>query len=167
MIGCEPTGHYWYTFYQFVKIMGWNWHSWILHLESSELDDNSPKKQIWKIKDDCKACNRWRYGFPYMCWKESAEIREVTLSRDRIMKELRMQHPTGYRDGWRYIFRISTVYKKFDTTTGMMILEEVPLPTMVTALGVDNIIKIYGENIKCVAKAPVLIGQRPGRCCAW
>ena len=39
-----------------------------------------------------------------------------------------------------------TVYKKFDTTTGMMILEEVPLPTMVTALGVDNIIKIWREH---------------------
>ena len=39
-----------------------------------------------------------------------------------------------------------TVYKKFDTTTGMMILEEAPLPAMVPALGVDNIVKIWREH---------------------
>ncbi len=70
-----------------------------------------------------------------------AEIREVTSSRDRNMKELNaaFQQDTEMAEEI-YFPEYLTVYKKFDTTTGMMILEEVPLPTMVTALGVDNII---------------------------
>ena len=87
-----------------------------------------------------------RYSFPYVPEGIYAEIREVTSSRDRIMKELNAASNRIQRWLKIYFPEYLTVYKKFDTTTGMMILEEVPLPTMVTALGVDNIIKIWREH---------------------
>ena len=62
-------------------------------------------------------------------------MKELNAASNRIQRWLKIYFP-------EYL----TVYKKFDTTTGMMILEEVPLPTMVTALGVDNIIKIWREH---------------------
>ena len=51
-------------------------------------------------------------------------MKELNAASNRIQRWLKIYFP-------EYL----TVYKKFDTTTGMMILEEVPLPTMVTALG--------------------------------
>ena len=47
----------------------------------------------------------------------------------------------GEKKVWEYLSK-----NQFDTTTGMMILEEAPLPAMVPALGVDNIVKIWREH---------------------
>ena len=149
MIGCEPTGHYWYTFYQFVKDHGMKlaFVNPASVKKAKELDDNSPKKTDLKDpKTIAKLVIDGRYSFPYVPEGIYAEIREVTSSRDRIMKELNAASNRIQRWLKIYFPEYLTVYKKFDTTTGMMILEEVPLPTMVTALGVDNIIKIWREH---------------------
>lgn len=149
IIGCEPTGHYWYTFYQFVKDHGMKlaFVNPASVKKAKELDDNSPKKTDLKDpKTIAKLVIDGRYSFPYVPEGIYAEIREVTSSRDRIMKELNAASNRIQRWLKIYFPEYLTVYKKFDTTTGMMILEEVPLPTMVTALGVDNIIKIWREH---------------------
>ena len=149
MIGCEPTGHYWYTFYQFVKDHGMKlaFVNPASVKKAKELDDNSPKKTDLKDpKTIAKLVIDGRYSFPYVPEGIYAEIREVTSSRDRIMKELNAASNRIQRWLKIYFPEYLTVYKKFDTTTGMMILEEVSLPTMVTALGVDNIIKICREH---------------------
>ena len=46
MIGCEPTGHYWYTFYQFVKDHGMKlaFVNPASVKKAKELDDNSQSK---------------------------------------------------------------------------------------------------------------------------
>ena len=62
-------------------------------------------------------------------------MKELNAASNRIQRWLKIYFP-------EYL----TVYKKFDTTTGMMILEEAPLPAMVPALGVDNIVKIWREH---------------------
>ena len=149
LIGCEPTGHYWFAFAKYV-----NDHQKRLVMVNpfsvkkiKELDDNSPKKTDSKDpKTIAKLVIDGRYSFPYVPEGIYAEIREVTSSRDRIMKELNAASNRIQRWLKIYFPEYLTVYKKFDTTTGMMILEEVPLPTMVTALGVDNIIKIWREH---------------------
>ena len=149
MIGCEPTGHYWYTFYQFVKDHGMKlaFVNPASVKKAKELDDNSPKKTDLKDpKTIAKLVIDGRYSFPYVPEGIYAEIREVASSRDRIMKELNAASNRIQRWLKIYFPEYLTVYKKFDTTTGMMILEEVPLPTMVTALGVDNIVKIWREH---------------------
>ena len=99
-----------------------------------------------RSKDDCKACNRWKVQFSIcvgrnLCRDQRSDIQPrshhegAECSIQQIQRWLKIYFP-------EYL----TVYKKFDTTTGRMILEEVPLPTMVTALGVDNIIKIWREH---------------------
>ena len=67
--------------------------------------------------------------------------KELNAASNRIQRWLKIYFP-------EYL----TVYKRFDTTTGMMILEKTPLPSTVIALGVDN--------IKCAAKVLAKIGQR-------
>ncbi len=149
MIGCEPTGHYWYTFYQFVKDHGMKlaFVNPASVKKAKELDDNSPKKTDLKDpKTIAKLVIDGRYSFPYVPEGIYAEIREVASSRDRIMKELNAASNRIQRWLKIYFPEYLTVYKKFDTTTGMMILEEAPLPAMVPALGVDNIVKIWREH---------------------
>ena len=67
--------------------------------------------------------------------------KELNAASNRIQRWMKIYFP-------EYL----TVYKRFDTTTGMMILEKTPLPSTVIALGVDN--------IKCAAKVLAKIGQR-------
>ena len=149
IVGIEPTGHYWFDLGAYLEDEG------ILLVmvnpyavkQTKELDDNSPKKTDLKDpKTIAKLVIDGRYSFPYVPEGIYAEIREVTSSRDRIMKELNAASNSIQRWLKIYFPEYLTVYKKFDTTTGMMILAEVPLPTMVTALGVDNIIKIWREH---------------------
>ena len=147
--GMEPTGHYWFNLGAYLQDNGMKpVHVNPHHVKKSkELDDNSPKKTDLKDpKTIAKLVIDGRYSFPYVPEGIYAEIREVTSSRDRIMKELNAASNRIQRWLKIYFPEYLTVYKKFDTTTGMMILEEVPLPTMVTALGVDNIIKIWREH---------------------
>lgn len=144
MIGCEPTGHYWYTFYQFVKDHGMKlaFVNPASVKKAKELDDNSPKKTDLKDpKTIAKLVIDGRYSFPYVPEGIYAEIREVVSSRDRIMKELNAASNRIQRWLKIYFPEYLTVYKKFDTTTGMMILEKAPLPDMVKALGADHIVK--------------------------
>ena len=149
MIGCEPTGHYWYTFYQFVKDHGMKlaFVNPASVKKAKELDDNSPKKTDLKDpKTIAKLVIDGRYSFPYVPEGIYAEIREVTSSRDRIMKELNAASNRIQRWLKIYFPEYLTVYKKFDTTTGMMILEKAPLPDMVKALGADHIVKIWRQQ---------------------
>ena len=69
MIGCEPTGHYWYTFYQFVKDHGMKlaFVNPASVKKAKELDDNSPKKTDLKDpKTIAKLVIDGRYSFPYV-----------------------------------------------------------------------------------------------------
>lgn len=149
MIGCEPTGHYWYTFYQFVKDHGMKlaFVNPASVKKAKELDDNSPKKTDLKDpKTIAKLVIDGRYSFPYVPEGIYAEIREVVSSRDRIMKELNAASNRIQRWLKIYFPEYLTVYKRFDTTTGMMILEKAPLPSTVIALGADNIVKIWRQH---------------------
>jgi len=67
LIGCEPTGHYWYTFYQFVKGHGMKlaFVNPASVKKAKELDDNSPKKTDLKDpKTIAKLVIDGRYSFP-------------------------------------------------------------------------------------------------------
>lgn len=115
--------------------------------KAKELDDNSPKKTDLKDpKTIAKLVIDGRYSFPYVPEGIYAEIREVVSSRDRIMKELNAASNRIQRWLKIYFPEYLTVYKKFDTTTGMMILEKAPLPDMVKALGADHIVKIWRQQ---------------------
>ena len=92
MIGCEPTGHYWYTFYQFVKDHGMKlaFVNPASVKKAKELDDNSPNK----------ACNRWKVQFSIcagrnLCRDQRSDIQprshhegaECSIQQDTEMAE--------------------------------------------------------------------------------
>lgn len=69
LIGCEPTGHYWFTFAKYVKERGMKlafvnpYHV----KQSKEMDDNSPRKTNQKDpKTIAKLVTEGRYLFPYI-----------------------------------------------------------------------------------------------------
>ena len=88
MIGCEPTGHYWYTFYQFVKDHGMKlaFVNPASVKKAKELDDNSPKKTDLKDpKTIAKLVIDGRYSFPYVPEGIYAEIRDCLLYTSRCV----------------------------------------------------------------------------------
>ena len=88
MIGCEPTGHYWFALAKYVTD-----HQMTLVMVNpfsvkkiKELDDNSPKKtDIKDPKTIAKLVVDGRYSIPYMPEGIYAEIRDLVYSRDRIV----------------------------------------------------------------------------------
>ena len=87
LIGCEPTGHYWFAFAKYVKD-----HRKTLVMVNpfsvkkiKELDDNSPKKTDSKDpKTIAKLVVDGRYSIPYMPEGIYAEIRDLVYSREPI-----------------------------------------------------------------------------------
>lgn len=91
IVGCEPTGHYWFPLAGHLKDRG------ILlvtvnpyHVkQTKELDDNSPTKTDLKDpKTIAKLVIGGNYGIPYIPEGIYADLREAISSRDRINKEL-------------------------------------------------------------------------------
>lgn len=84
LIGCEPTGHYWFAFAKYVQD-----HQIILVMVNpfsvkkiNKLDDNSPKKTDAKDpKTIAKQVVDGRYLIPYMPKVIYAEIRDLVYSR--------------------------------------------------------------------------------------
>ena len=146
IVGCEPTGHYWFPLAGHLKDMG------ILlvtvnpyHVkQTKEIDDNSPTKTDQKDpKTIAKLVIGGNYGVPYIPEGIYADLREAVSSRDRIVKALNAAANRIQR--WLKIYypEYLGVYKKFDSASGLMVLEAAPLPEDVIALGIDGVVKIW------------------------
>ncbi len=176
-VGCEPTGHYWFTFGDYVRTEGMKlvfvnpYHV----KQSKEMDDNSPKKTDQKDpKTIAKLVVEGRYLYPYIPEGVYAELRAAMNSRERILKELSATEDRIQR--WLKIHfpEYLSVYKQFHTVSGLMVLEQAPLPEDITALGVDGINRIWREaKLRSVGlrRAKTLveaahnsIGRPGGRC---
>ena len=149
MIGCEPTGHYWFAFAKYVsdhqgKLVMVNPFS---VKKIKELDDNSPKKTDTKDpKTIAKLVIDGRYSIPYTPEGIFAEIRDLVCSRDRIIKQHNIAANRIQR--WLSIHfpEYLGLYTRFDATSGLAVLEKAPLPKDVISLGVDGIRKIWHEK---------------------
>ena len=149
LIGCEPTGHYWFAFAKYV-----NDHQKRLVMVNpfsvkkiKELDDNSPKKTDSKDpKTIAKLVVDGRYSIPYMPEGIYAEIRDLVYSRDRIMKQHNISANRIQR--WLAIHfpEYLGLYTRFDAISGLAVLEKAPLPKEVIALGVNGIRKIWHDK---------------------
>ena len=149
LIGCEPTGHYWFAFAKYV-----NNHQKRLVMVNpfsvkkiKELDDNSPKKTDSKDpKTIAKLVVDGRYSIPYMPEGIYAEIRDLVYSRDRIMKQHNISANRIQR--WLAIHfpEYLGLYTRFDAISGLAVLEKAPLPKDVIALGVNGIRKIWHDK---------------------
>ena len=149
IVGCEPTGHYWFTLAKYLKTQHINlalvnpYHV----KQIKELDDNSPKKTDQKDpKTIAKLVVDGRYSYPYLPEGIYADLREAVSSRERIVEELNAV--TNRLKRWLKIYfpEYLTVYKKFSSESGLTVLETVPLPQDVVKLGAGGINHLWREK---------------------
>ena len=149
IVGCEPTGHYWFTLAKYLKTQHINlalvnpYHV----KQIKELDDNSPKKTDQKDpKTIAKLVVDGRYSYPYLPEGIYADLREAVSSRERIVEELNAV--TNRLKRWLKIYfpEYFTVYKKFSSESGLTVLETAPLPQDVVKLGADGINHLWREK---------------------
>lgn len=149
LIGCEPTGHYWYTFEKFTREHGMKmvFVNPFSVKRMKELDDNSPRKTDHKDpKTIAKLVVDGRYCYPYVPDGIYSDLREVVSSRDRIQKELNAAANRIQRWLKIYFPEYQSVYRKFDAQSGVHVLEKAPLPEDIIGLGAEGINKIWREK---------------------
>ena len=149
IVGCEPTGHYWFTLARYLKAQQINM---VLvnpyHVKQiKELDDNSPKKTDQKDpKTIAKLVVDGRYSYPYLPEGIYADLREAVSSRERIVKELNAV--TNRIKRWLKIYfpEYLAVYKSFASESGLTVLETAPLPQDVVKLGAEGVNRLWREK---------------------
>lgn len=148
IIGCEPTGHYWFTFQKFLhdhklKLVVVNPYS---VNRSKELDDNSLEKDdIKDPKTIAGLVREGRYSTAYIPEGNYAEIRVAQVCRDQIMKQhVRLSNQI---QAWlqQYFPEYLEVYNKFDAGSGFLVLEKAPLPADIIKLGAEGIKQIWKD----------------------
>jgi len=154
IIGMEPTGPYWKALAWYLQKKGIRvvmvnpYHT----KRSKELDDNSQTKNDKKdalvisllVKDG-------RYFNPYLPEGIYAELRELTNSRNSIMKMINSvkNQVTGTMD--QYFPEYTRVFKKpLEGKASLRILKSCPFPAFILELGVDGVLS---ETKKAVKKA--------------
>jgi len=177
IVGCEPTGHYWFPLARYLKeceirlVIVNPYHV----KQLKELDDNSPKKTDLKDpKTIAKLVVEGRYSEPYIPEGIYQDLREAVSSRDRIVKELNVISNRIQRWLKIYFPEFLRVYKKFDSDSGLMVLEKAPLPEDVINLGAEGVNEIWRENklravgmkraVTLVEAAHNSVGVKGGNC---
>ena len=146
IVGCEPTGCYWLTFQKFLQD-----HEILLVTvnpysvrRSKELDDNSPEKSDLKDpKTIAGLVKDGRFSTSYLPEGVYAEIREASVCRDQIMKQhVRLSNQI---QGWlqKYFPEYFECYKDWDSASGLMVLQNAPLPQDIIKLGAGGINEIW------------------------
>lgn len=149
IVGCEPTGHYWFTLARYLKAQQINM---VLvnpyHVKQiKELDDNSPRKTDQKDpKTIAKLVVDGRYSYPYLPEGIYADLREAVSSRERIVKELNAV--TNRIKRWLKIYfpEYLAVYKSFASESGLTVLKTAPLPQDVVKLGAEGVNHLWREK---------------------
>lgn len=149
IVGCEPTGHYWFTLARYLKAQQINM---VLvnpyHVKQiKELDDNSPRKTDQKDpKTIAKLVVDGRYSYPYLPEGIYADLREAVSSRERIVKELNAV--TNRIKRWLKIYfpAYLAVYKSFASESGLTVLKTAPLPQDVVKLGAEGVNHLWREK---------------------
>lgn len=146
--GMEPTGHYWFELGKFLQDNGLkpvlvNPH----HVKKSkELDDNNPSKNDRKDpKVIAGLVNEGRFSYPYLPEGIYAELRSASNLRFQAQEELTRVMNRIARWFSIYFPEYKDVYGKKDSKSGIMVLEQAPLPADIKALGVDGVNKIWRD----------------------
>ena len=146
IVGCEPTGCYWLTFQKFLRDHGVQLvtvNPFTVN-RSMELDDNSPEKSDLKDpKTIAMLVKDGRYSTSYLPSGVYAEIREASVCRDQVMKQhVRLSNQI---QGWlqKFFPEYLECYAEWDSTSGLMLLKEAPLPKDILKLGAGGINQIW------------------------
>ena len=149
IVGCEPTGHYWFNLARYleensIKLALVNPY----HVKQiKELDDNSPKKTDLKDpKTIAKLVVDGRYSYPYLPEGIYADLREAVSSRERIVKELNAI--TNRIKRWLKIYfpEYLVVYRNFSAESGLTVLESAPLPQDIIQLGPEGVNQLWRDK---------------------
>lgn len=149
IVGCEPTGHYWFNLARYleendIKLALVNPY----HVKQiKELDDNSPKKTDLKDpKTIAKLVVDGRYSYPYLPEGIYADLREAVSSRERIVKELNAI--TNRIKRWLKIYfpEYLVVYRNFSAESGLTVLESAPLPQDILRLGPEGVNQLWRDK---------------------
>lgn len=148
IVGMEPTGHYWFNLGNFLqedgkKLVLVNPH----HVKKSkELDDNNPTKNDRKDpKVIAGLVREGRYSETYIPEGVYAELRVASNLRFQIREELTRTVNRIARWISIYFPEYKDLYVKFDTVSGILILEKAPLPEDIIALGVEGINQVWRD----------------------
>ena len=148
IIACEPTGHYWFNLYDYLKkydiklVLVAPQH--VKH--SKEMDDNTQRKD--DRKDPiviAKLIPEGRYMEPYIPEGIYAELRAAFNRRCDLSEALTRNSNRMTRWFDVYFPEYGTVYKDPGALSGLMVLKRAPLPADILDLGVKGICKIWRE----------------------
>lgn len=148
VIACEPTGHYWFNLYDFLKkydvklVLVAPQH--VKH--SKEMDDNTQRKD--DRKDPiviAKLVPEGRYMEPYIPEGIYAELRAAFNRRCDLSEALTRSSNRMTRWFDVYFPEYRTVFKGSDALSGYMVLKRAPLPADILELGVKGICQIWRE----------------------
>jgi transposase len=149
VVGMEPTGHYWFTFAQYLKNQG---NRIVLvnpfHVKrSKEMDDNNP------TKNDCKdpktiamLVKDGRYMEPYIPTGIYREMRTAMDTRWQIVKQLNGIRNRVKRWISLYFPEFPTIFGDWEGKAALIMLKEFPTPKQVLEKGIDGIVARWHED---------------------
>lgn len=148
ILGCEPTGHYWFNLAYFAKAKEIPFVVVNpMHVKKAkELDDNSPSKTDTKDAHViAQLITDGRYAVPNLQEGVYAELREGLKIRDQLSKDL--QIITGRIDNWldRYFPEFRRVFKDWDGKAAWYTLSHFPLPAEVTAISAEDLVREWKQ----------------------
>ena len=148
MIGCEPTRHYWYTFYQFVKDHGMKlaFVNPASVKKAKELDDNSQSKNDRKDpKVIAKLVTEGRYSAPYTPDGVYADLRIMVVNRKRLIREMTQIKNRFARWFAIYFPEYTDVFGDYEAQSSMLLLKKVCTPEAIVELGAEKINQIWRD----------------------
>jgi transposase len=149
ILGVEPTGHYWFPLFHFLK--GYDVQVVLVNphhvKKSKELDDNSPtKNDIKDAKVVAKLVIDGRYSEPQLPEGIYAELRVLMNQRDRLNGDL--NRVKGRIHNWldRFFPEYMQVFKDWEGKASLITLSHFPLPKDVVAAGETSIVAVWKKN---------------------
>jgi transposase len=149
ILGVEPTGHYWFPLFHYLKPRGIQVVQVNPHhvKKSKELDDNSPtKNDIKDAKVVAKLVIDGRYTEPQLPEGIYADLRVHMNQRDRLNKDL--NRVKGRIHNWldRFFPEYNQVFKDWEGKASLITLKHFPLPQDVVNVGEASVVMMWRKH---------------------
>ena len=149
IIGAEPTGHYWFTFGEYLKKQNVKFvFVNPMHVKrTKEIDDNNAGKNDRKDpKTIAKLVIGGRFLEPYIPEDIYAELRVMNENRIRITTELIAIENRIKRWFSIYFPEHKQVFGSWECESSLIALDNIPLPKDVVTLGAEGINELWRER---------------------
>ena len=150
VVGIEPTGHYWFCFYEWLTASGVT----VVQVNPyavkriKEVDDNSQLKSDQKDPSViAKLVKDGSYGLPYLPEEVYADLRNLSLLRTQLIEDRTRAVNRLHRDMAIYFPEYKDVFgKNLDGKFALALLAEAQTPADFISLGVDGIKEIWHRH---------------------